>query len=305
MTYARTPRPSVPPAALALAALLAAGAATAQGGPAAATPGRAPAEAAAALKAGAATGARAAPSPEGASPAPVSEGASPAPISEGASPAPKPGSAATAEGPDAAARELLRGRALAKLVQRYYARAKDFSAAFAQTYTSAALGRSKQSSGKVMVKRPGLLRWEYEQPEKKLLVLDGTAFWQWTPEDEQVVVNRHFQGGQLSSAFTFLWGKGELTREFIARAVPLPEALARVAGAQPQGLELVPKQPSAQIQRVVFAVGARGEVRGSLVIDSQDDQNLLVFSAEKTDSALADSLFKFAVPRGANVQELR
>ena len=198
-----------------------------------------------------------------------------------------------------------RGLALAKSVQRYYARAKDFSAAFAQTYTSAALGRSKQSSGKVMVKKPGLLRWEYAQPEKKLLVLDGTAFWQWTPEDNQVLVNRHFSGGELSSAFTFLWGKGELTRDFTARAIPLPETFAKLAGAQKEALELLPRQPSAQIKRVVFALGPHGEVRGSLVIDSQDDENRLEFSGEKTDSALADSLFKFDVPRGANVQELR
>jgi outer membrane lipoprotein-sorting protein len=56
---------------------------------------------------------------------------------------------------------------------------------------------------------------------------------------------------------------------------------------------------------VLFALGPRGEVRGSVVIDSQENENRLVFSGEKIDSALPDSLFTFQVPKGANVQELR
>jgi outer membrane lipoprotein carrier protein len=197
-----------------------------------------------------------------------------------------------------------KGRALALLVQRSYARAGDFSARFAQTYTYAALGRARESTGRVMVKKPGLLRWEYETPDKKLLVVDGKAFWQWVPDDNQVMVNRHFQGGELSSAFTFLWGKGDLTREFTPREIPLPEALAKVEGAQ-RALELLPKKPSAQIQRVVFAVDGSGTVRASLVTDAQGNDNRLIFSEAKTDSALPDALFHFEVPKGANVQELR
>jgi outer membrane lipoprotein carrier protein len=211
--------------------------------------------------------------------------------------APKPGQEAAGKGDQ--------GRALALLIQRSYARAKDFSARFAQTYTYAALGRTKESTGRVMVKKPGLLRWEYETPDKKLLVVDGAAFWQWVPDDNQVMVNRHFQGGELSAAFTFLWGKGDLTREFTPREIPLPEALAKVEGAQTRALELLPRKPSPQIQRVVFAVDAKGTVRASLVTDAQGNDNRLVFSEAKTDSSLPDALFHFEVPKGANVQELR
>jgi outer membrane lipoprotein carrier protein len=197
------------------------------------------------------------------------------------------------------------GRALALLVQRSYARAKDFSARFAQTYTYAALGRTKESTGRVMVKKPGLLRWEYETPDQKLLIVDGAALWQWVPDDNQVMVNRHFQSGELSAAFTFLWGKGDLTREFAPREIPLPEALAKVEGGRTRALELLPRRPSAQIQRVVFAVDAKGTVRASLVTDAQGNDNRLVFSEAKTDSSLPDALFHFEVPKGANVQELR
>jgi len=38
-------------------------------------------------------------------------------------------------------------------------------------------------------------------------------------------VKRDFGGDQLSSAFTFLWGKGDLLKEFSPRTVPAPAGL--------------------------------------------------------------------------------
>src|SRR5207237_9106842 len=122
--------------------------------------------------------------------------------------------AAPAQDPEA------QGRALVQRVQKFYRHARNFSADFDQRYTYLAFGRTDESKGTVQVKRPGLLRWESEKPEKTIIVLDGKDYWQFSPEDNQVTVKRGFVSDQLSSAFTFLWGKGELLKEFDAKAVP-------------------------------------------------------------------------------------
>src|SRR3990172_7952893 len=54
--------------------------------------------------------------------------------------------AVTAAAPDASA--------LAEKVQAYYERTKDFEAAFVQTYTYTAAGRSQTSRGTLRVKKP-------------------------------------------------------------------------------------------------------------------------------------------------------
>jgi outer membrane lipoprotein carrier protein len=192
-----------------------------------------------------------------------------------------------------------RGRAIAERVQRYYGKRKDFQATFTQRYTYAALGRVEEKTGVVQVKKPGLLRWEYAGKDKKLLVLDGKAFWQWSPEDNQVTVKRDVRGEQLSSAFTFLWGKGDLLAEFSPKAVALPEGL-------PPGdaVELDPKKPGGNVQRIVFSVDAEGRVLASVVTDGSGNENRLVFEGAKIDQNLPDSTFQFAPPAGANVQEL-
>jgi len=191
------------------------------------------------------------------------------------------------------------GRKIAERVQRFYGKRKDFSAAFAQRYTYAALGRTEEKSGTVEVKRPGLLRWEYLVPDKKLLVLDGQAFWQWAPEDNQVTVKRDVKGEQLSAAFTFLWGKGDLLAEFTPAKVELEAQLPKG-----DGVELTPKSPGGSVQKIVFCVDAQGRVLASVVTDAQGNENRLVFSDAKIDQGLPDARFQFAPPAGANVQEL-
>ena len=190
------------------------------------------------------------------------------------------------------------GRKIAARVQKYYGKRSDFSATFHQRYTYAALGRVEEKSGAVQVKRPGLLRWEYAE-DKKLMILDGKAFWQWVPEDNQAMVKRDVHGDELSSAFTFLWGKGDLLNEFDARAVPPPEGF-------PKGdaVELTPKKPGASVQKVIFSVDPQGRVLASQVTDAQGNENRIVFSEAKIDQKLPDSLFQFTPPAGASVQEL-
>ena len=191
------------------------------------------------------------------------------------------------------------GRRLALRVQRFYGRAKDFSASFAQRYSYPALDRVDEKTGVVQVKKPGLVRWEYQTPEKRLLLLDGAAFWQWVPEDNQVTVKRSLSGNELSSAFTFLWGKGDLLAEFSPRAIPRPEGL-------PEGdaLELSPRKPGGSVQKLVFAVGAKGQVLASVVTDAQGNENRLIFTDAKVDQKLPAASFVFEVPKGASVQEL-
>ena len=226
------------------------------------------------------------------------DAAAPAPAQEKAAPKAKAAKASKAKAA-AEAPEVKQGRLLAERVQRYYGRTKDFSASFAQRYSYLALGRVDEKTGTVQVKKPGLVRWEYKTPENKLLVLDGSAFWQWAPEDNQVVVKRHVQATELSSAFTFLWGKGDLLAEFSPKAIALPAGMP--AG---EALELLPKKPGGSVQKLVFSVDAHGQVIASQVTDGQGNENRLLFSEAKVDQKLPDALFKFEVPKGAAVQEL-
>jgi outer membrane lipoprotein carrier protein len=189
-------------------------------------------------------------------------------------------------------------RAIARRVQAFYAQSKDFSATFHQHYTYVAIGRTEDSDGVVRVKKPGLVRWDYAKPEKRTLYLQGKTLWIWRPDDQEAQVKRDFGGDQLSSAFTFLWGRGDLLKEFSPKAVPVPAGLPKG-----DGLELTPLKPTPGVQKLLFVVGKDGQVLASVVTNPQSDVNQIVFSEAKVDQGLPDSLFQFAPPQGAYVQE--
>src|SRR5512139_1161849 len=103
---------------------------------------------------------------------------------------------------------------LAAKVQGYYERTPDLEARFAQTYTYAGFGRKQVSSGTLRVKKPGMMRWDYEKPARKTIAVKGSRLVQWEPEENQAYVDDRFDASAMSAAVTFLIGKGDLAREF-------------------------------------------------------------------------------------------
>ena len=189
-------------------------------------------------------------------------------------------------------------RALAQRVRHFYAHTRDFSANFAQRYTYLAMGRVEDSAGTVQVKKPGSVRWDYQKPDKRSMFVQGRTLWIWRPDDKEAQVKRDFGGDQLSSAFTFLWGKGDLLKEFSPATAPQPDGLPRG-----DTLQLTPVKPVAGVAKLLFVVGKDGQVLASVVTNPQGDVNQIVFSESKVDQGLPDALFHFEPPKGAYVQE--
>jgi outer membrane lipoprotein carrier protein len=188
--------------------------------------------------------------------------------------------------------------AIARRVQRHYERIKDFSATFAQTSTYPTFGNVTKASGKLFLRKPDLLRWQYD--DGRVIVLDGKRLWNWNPEDKEVQVKRGFGPDQVPAEFAFLFGKGKLLDRFAVRAVPRPPELP---GGE--AIELVPKKPSPDVQKLLFTVDGQGQVLATVLTNGQGDVNQIVFADTKVNSNLSASLFQFEPPSDAHVQELQ
>src|SRR3990170_1801601 len=125
---------------------------------------------------------------------------------------------------------------VAASLQAKYDTIRDFSAEFTQQYESGVLKRKLTERGKVQVKKPGKMRWDYTAPEKKVFVSDGTTLYLWVPADNQVTTSPVPRQDEATTAVLFLVGKGNLTRDF--NVTFLPDAPAGM-----YGLRLEPKLP--------------------------------------------------------------
>ena len=103
-------------------------------------------------------------------------------FSPGLSIAQEPGHLTTQELPST----LLPEQIIEKLEKRYAA--ADFSATFFQESTLKAMDITDTATGKVWFKHPGMMRWEYETPEKYAIISDGQTLWIYRPDDNQVVI---------------------------------------------------------------------------------------------------------------------
>ncbi len=175
--------------------------------------------------------------------------------------------------------------ALGQRVQGYYEKTKDLEASFVQTYTYSAAGRSQTSRGTLRVKKPGKLRWDYVDPAKKTIVVNGSRLVQYEPEENQAYVDEHFDASAMSAAVTFLLGKGKLEREF---------DLSAEAGGK---LVLTPKKADARVERVVLTVSESGEVIDTRVVDGSDNVNEVAFQDLRRNVGLKDDVFILDLPK--------
>ncbi len=178
-------------------------------------------------------------------------------------------------------------RGLARKVQGFYERTRDLEARFVQSYAYT-FGRKQLSRGTLSVKKPGKMRWDYEEPSKKTIAVSGSRLVQWEPDANQAYVDEHFDASAMSAAVTFLLGKGDLEKEF---DLSLGEAGALV---------LTPKKADPRVQSVTLTVGPDGQVTATKVVDGSGNANQIAFSDIRRNPGLKDSLFELKLPEGVH-----
>ena len=199
---------------------------------------------------------------------------------------------ATPEAADTTAPEL------AAALQRKYDGIKDFSADFVHAYEGGVLRKVITERGKLLIKKPGKMRWEYTVPEPKLFVSDGVKMYSYIPQDKQVIVSSVPTGDDATTPTLFLAGKGSLPRDFNASFVDLPKGMP--AGGR--ALKLVPKTPQREYEWLTLVVDpVTLTIRGLVTIDAQGGTSSFSFTNLKENIAPADKEFAFKVPSGVDV----
>lgn len=178
-------------------------------------------------------------------------------------------------------------------VQKYYDATRDLRARFDQTLESAIGGRAKKASGEVWLKKPGKMRWDYEKPEKKVMVADGQVLWVYEAEDQQAI-KQPLQSSTLPAQVSFLLGEGKLKEEF--------DATVLKQSGDDVTLKLVPKAATAAYRYLTFLVDAKtGQVKETVIYDQQGGTNKLAFSALEQNRGVDDAKFKFSPPPGTRI----
>lgn len=187
--------------------------------------------------------------------------------------------------------------AVARDLQQKYDRVVDFSADFVHTYRGGVLKQQATERGRLLVKKPGKMRWEYTAPEKKLFVSDGRKIYSYIPQDRQVIVSTMPRDDQAPTPALFLTGKGNITRDFNV-------AFDKVAEAPPDSvaLKLTPRKREPEYESLTLVVEPKSlSLRMLIAFDTQGGRSAFTFSNLKENVGVTDNQFVFQMPRNVDV----
>ena len=105
-----------------------------------------------------------------------------------------------------------------KKVDAHYLETQDLEAEFSQETQIEGFDSRLSSSGRVIIKKPGLLRWDYRQPNEEQILVEGDQVMWYVPQHHQVVKGNLTQMAASRAPLTLLQGVGKLGEQFTVAA---------------------------------------------------------------------------------------
>ena len=185
-------------------------------------------------------------------------------------------------------------------IETYYQGLQTLDGNFVQNSLTLGLNSRETSKGKVYFKKPGLMDWWYNEPEKskQRFVSDGRTLWIYQPQIPQVMIGDFSESFSSDLPVSFLLGIGKLGDRF-----KLLSACRTDTGVS---LKLVPQKQDASLDEFYLLVDkATHAPLGARLVDAGGNETAIEFSGVHYNSPVDASHFKFDVPRGVDVIDKR
>src|SRR6201997_1453852 len=114
-----------------------------------------------------------------------------------------------------------------RALESRYAHAHTLKASFFERY-SEGKGAVQSETGTVYFSRPGRMRWDYESPEQKLFLVDGSNVWFYVPADRTVSRAKMKESSDWRTPMALLVGKADLSR--LCRRIDIIDATLIASG---------------------------------------------------------------------------
>lgn len=187
---------------------------------------------------------------------------------------------------------------IADAVDGHYNNLQSMKSHFTEEYHGA--GMSRTESGTLWLKKPGKMRWDYEQPRKKVFLSDGKTAWFYVPGEQQARKAPVNKLDDIRSPLRFLLGKTKLRKEFnelgMAGSIQASVPGDIVLRGSPKGME-------DRVSLVVLEVSPEGRIDRIEIEEVDGAVTDFRFTDTAENLAVADSLFRFFPPAGVEVVE--
>jgi outer membrane lipoprotein carrier protein len=181
--------------------------------------------------------------------------------------------------------------ALIHKVDDHYNHLNSLRAHYTEHY--AGMGMDRTESGTLLLKKPGRMRWNYDQPVGKVFVLDGKYAWFYTPGDTQTQRVPAKQLDDLRSPLRFLLGHTQLQKELDNLTVTPNGAGYKITG--------VPKGMSQRVKSLTLGVTSNGTIEQMQIEELDGSVTDFAFSRIEENIPVKSEDFIFHPPAGVTI----
>jgi len=185
---------------------------------------------------------------------------------------------------------------IAGIERRYHG--TGIKAFFDQESTLKAMDITDTASGAVWFRRPEMMRWEYQTPERQIIVSNGVKLWIYRPEDSQVMVgdaSAYFGDGRGAS---FLSDIRLVKTKFDVQLLESKDSGFHF-------VRLTPLEKSHDLASVRLTIDRTTfDIVEVVTANVYGDETRIRFNTIQYNQDLDASLFFFDIPKGVDVIRL-
>lgn len=181
-------------------------------------------------------------------------------------------------------------------LQATYDSTASFAADFRQSTSMKLSRRERQGQGSLLIKKPGLMRWDYQEPDRQVIISDGEVISMYFAGAEQMIIMPAQEYLQSDVTYAFFAGTGNVLRDF-----DLGPAEADYCCGPPPDLRLTPKIPHPQVDYLYLWLNEKFLISRMQIGDHYGSVTDLTFSNIRLNLPVAADRFKFTPPVGTEI----
>jgi outer membrane lipoprotein carrier protein len=173
-----------------------------------------------------------------------------------------------------------------------------FTADFEQESILKAMAVTDTASGRLMVRQPGKMRWEYLVPDPQTIITDGNDLWVYRPQENQVLV------GKAPAFFGEGKGAGFLSNiKTVRRSFQV--SLETATAPDRHRLKLVPNKSSVDFMEVHLEIAKKTfDLLQITTFNVYGDETRIELLNVDFGNPPPEALFRFDMPPGADVLQM-
>jgi len=173
-----------------------------------------------------------------------------------------------------------------------------FTADFEQESILKAMAVTDTASGRLMVRQPGKMRWEYLVPDPQTIITDGKELWVYRPQENQVLVGKAPSFFGEGKGAGFLSNIKTVRKSFQLSLEPSTDPLL-------YRLKLLPNKSSVELMAVELDIVKKTyDLVQITTFNVYGDETRIELKNVSFDNPPPEALFRFDVPEGADVLQM-